>query len=362
MRGFFSDVYRNIFSEKEVIVVSRDGIRSKKIGGIGKFGEAALAAWVIFSSCFVLLNSKIVRRQSQKISELRDINYSLNANIGDLNTVIDNMKNYLSSLNYYDHFNKIDVKKISSEKNFIKSGELLSSVEYKRALPVIDILDKNISILSDSVDSRIDGIHNILEDSPLLREKAERVYRANYGGDLINSELGSLENVFSNASILIKKNEIVDLKNKIKYLVFLEGFMNSIPITEPMRNYFLTSKYGSRVDPFSGEVRSHKGLDMAAPFNSNIFSTADGVVEFVGFNGGLGNVLVINHGNDIRTTYAHLKQSSVRKDQKVSRGKAIGVQGNSGRSTGPHLHYEVSIDKKTVDPMKFLNIGKRVYQ
>jgi murein DD-endopeptidase MepM/ murein hydrolase activator NlpD len=141
----------------------------------------------------------------------------------------------------------------------------------------------------------------------------------------------------------------------------LEEFLNFIPITEPINNYFLTSKYGSRIDPFTGEVKSHKGVDFAGPYNSKIFSAADGVVEFSGQNGGFGNVIIINHGNKIKTAYAHLKEPLVKVGQKISRKKEIGIQGSSGRATGQHLHYEIIVDNKTVDPMKFINIGRKVY-
>jgi murein DD-endopeptidase MepM/ murein hydrolase activator NlpD len=361
MNKFIKKVLSDLSSDKEVIVVSSSGIKRRRIGVGRKIVNFLFGSWIAFSTVFIFLSLGIIHRQNTRINELKNVNYDLNSSINDLNIVVNNIKNYLSSLNYYDRFNKINVKKISDEKNFIKNKDLLSNIEYKNVLPVIDILDKNINVLSESIDVRIKGIAEILSESTVLKSKADNVYKVKYESEANSGELSRLENIFSNTSVLIKKNEITGIKDKIRYLAFLEDFIDSIPVSEPMQNYFLTSKYGSRIDPFTGEVRSHKGLDFAGPYSSKVFSTTDGVVEFSGTNGGFGNVVVINHGNRIKTAYAHLGGLLVKVGQKVSRGTTIGVQGNSGRSTGQHLHYEVLIDGKNVDPLKFINIGKKVY-
>ncbi|MDR0571757.1 MAG: M23 family metallopeptidase [Rickettsiales bacterium] len=361
MGKFVEKFYKDFITEKEIIVVSPTGIKRRKVGKLQKVSKYMFIGWVAFSSVFVFLNSKIIRKQNLKINELKGINYDLNENIGNLNIVVSNLKDYLSSLNYYDRFNKIDIRKVSDEKSFVKNRDLLSSIEYKKVLPVINVLDKNIDVLNTSIDSRIEGINSVLSESPVLKNKAEQIYKVRYKKNFEDDRMSSLENIFSNTSVLIKKNDITDIKDKVKYLSFLEEFLNSAPITEPMNNYFLTSKYGSRIDPFTGEVKSHKGLDFAGSYNSTVFSTAGGTVEFSGRNGGFGNVIIINHGNKIRTAYAHLKEPLVKVGQKISRKEAIGIQGNSGRATGQHLHYEITVDNKTVDPMKFVNIGKKVY-
>jgi murein DD-endopeptidase MepM/ murein hydrolase activator NlpD len=361
MNRFIGKLFKYVSSEKEIIIVSSGGIKRRRVGAFGKIINILFIGWVIFSSAFVFFNSKIIRQQNLKINELRNVNYDLSSNIDNLNIVVNNIKNYLSSLNYYDRFNGINIKKINEEKNFVKNNELMSNIEYKNALPVIDILDKNISVLSDSIDSRINGINEILSESTVLKNKVDNIYRVKHSSDVNKEELSGIENIFSNTSVLIKKNNIIDVKDKIKYLAFLESFINAIPISEPMQNYFLTSRYGSRIDPFTREVKSHKGLDFAGSYGSKVYSTADGVVEFSGTNGGFGNVVVVNHGNNIKTAYAHLNTSLVKVGQKIKRNSEIGIQGNSGRSTGQHLHYEVIVDRKNVDPLKFINIGKKVY-
>jgi murein DD-endopeptidase MepM/ murein hydrolase activator NlpD len=359
MDRFVKKIFKDVSSEKEIIIVSPREIRRRRVGVYGKILEFLFIGWVVFSTLFAFLNFKVIGGKNARINELKNINYDLSSNINGLNIIVDNMKSYLSSLNYYDRFNKIDIRKINDERNFVKNKELLSSMEYKKIMPIINIMDKNINTLGDSINARIDGINRVLGESATLKNKAHNVYRVKYGGN--DDEIPGIQRIFSNTSVLMKNNDASSIEEKIKYLAFLEDFMNSAPISEPMKNYFLTSRYGSRIDPFTREVRPHKGLDFSGAYGSEIYSTADGVVEFVGVSGGFGNVVRVAHKNDIETAYAHLKEPLVEVGQKIARGNVIGIQGNSGRSTGHHLHYEVIVDKQNVDPMKFVTIGKLVY-
>lgn len=116
----------------------------------------------------------------------------------------------------------------------------------------------------------------------------------------------------------------------------------------------LTSRYGYRKDPFTRAVRHHDGLDIAAPYGTSVFATGRGVVEYSGYERWLGHVVRVNHGDGYTTVYAHLSKRTVETGDEVNRGDEIGKLGSTGRSTGPHLHYEVRIDGKTTDPEKYL--------
>lgn len=115
-----------------------------------------------------------------------------------------------------------------------------------------------------------------------------------------------------------------------------------------------TSGFGYRRDPFSGRISQHNGTDLSAPIGTEIRATGGGIVAASALDGDYGNMVVIDHGNGLQTLYAHMSKRFVRTGQTVKRGDSIGALGSTGRSTGPHLHYEVHIGKKPVDPDKYL--------
>jgi len=114
-----------------------------------------------------------------------------------------------------------------------------------------------------------------------------------------------------------------------------------IPSIRPVQEGFLGSGFGYREDPFNGKVRYHYGLDFAVNTGTKIYAPADGKVKFAGDQGGFGKVIKIDHGNGYRTIYAHLSKFNVKRGQDLKRGELIAISGNTGRSDGPHLHYEV---------------------
>ncbi len=136
----------------------------------------------------------------------------------------------------------------------------------------------------------------------------------------------------------------------------LEGQKNllaSTPAIRPVKGW-ITSRFGYRSSPFTGRKEFHKGLDIAHRKGTPIVATADGVVAFAGRKGLLGNVIVIDHGHGISTRYGHLQKAIKKRGEKVKRGDIIAQMGSSGRSTGPHLHYEVRLNGVQVNPSKYI--------
>jgi murein DD-endopeptidase MepM/ murein hydrolase activator NlpD len=129
----------------------------------------------------------------------------------------------------------------------------------------------------------------------------------------------------------------------------------AIPSVEPVKGSAFTSGYGVRSDPFRGRAAMHAGIDLAGPLGTPIYATADGTVNRAEYNnGGYGNLVELNHGHGIQTRYGHLTRYLVSAGQHVSRGQLIAYMGSTGRSTGSHLHYEVRIDGKAVNPVPFI--------
>jgi murein DD-endopeptidase MepM/ murein hydrolase activator NlpD len=119
-------------------------------------------------------------------------------------------------------------------------------------------------------------------------------------------------------------------------------------VTAPAR---VSSRFGWRQDPLTGEASFHQGVDLAVAYGRDVKAAADGVVSFAGVQNGYGNTVVIDHQDGRQTRYAHLSQELVRAGDAVTEGQVLGKSGNSGRSTGPHLHFEVLVNGKPVDPV-----------
>ncbi|MGE5316614.1 MAG: M23 family metallopeptidase, partial [Chloroflexota bacterium] len=135
-----------------------------------------------------------------------------------------------------------------------------------------------------------------------------------------------------------------------------EKMMASIPAIQPISNKDLRrigSYFGYRTDPFYKVTKFHEGIDFTASVGTEVYSTGDGTVVNVGRKGGYGNCIIINHGFGYQTLYAHLSKMNVKPGQKVQRGEVIGRVGNTGKSTSPHLHYEVHKGNRSIDPINF---------
>ena len=171
---------------------------------------------------------------------------------------------------------------------------------------------------------------------------------------------GALSPILFQSTVLESRDPRVDRANNIisqldklnVYRIAIEKTPFDIPVKE---TYRFTSGFGPRW----GEM--HRGIDLAGRSRTPIYATADGVVTRAGWNGGYGRVVYIKHPFGIETRYAHLARIRVKKGQSVSRGQKIGDMGNSGRSTGTHLHYEVRVGGKAVNPMIFIKAGRNVF-
>ena len=136
--------------------------------------------------------------------------------------------------------------------------------------------------------------------------------------------------------------------------------VRTLPLRRPLsKDYETTSGFGPRVDPFTRGLAMHTGLDFRAATGTPIRATADGKVTEAGWNGGYGRMVEIDHGFGITTRYAHMSAMEVAAGDTIKRGQVIGYVGSSGRSTGPHLHYEVRIDEDAADPATFLRAGEK---
>jgi murein DD-endopeptidase MepM/ murein hydrolase activator NlpD len=135
----------------------------------------------------------------------------------------------------------------------------------------------------------------------------------------------------------------------------------AVPVRKPVIGETdMSSPFGMRMDPFLGRPAIHTGIDLRGEVGEPVRATATGKVTIAGREGGYGNMVEISHGNGLATRYGHLSEISVKMGQTVRIGEIVGRIGSTGRSTGPHLHYETRVNGEAVDPQKFLRAGLRL--
>jgi murein DD-endopeptidase MepM/ murein hydrolase activator NlpD len=137
-----------------------------------------------------------------------------------------------------------------------------------------------------------------------------------------------------------------------------QATLRSLPLAAPLDRYELESHFGVRTDPINGNEAEHTGVDLSAPYRSPVHSTAAGEVVFAGYAAAYGKMVEIDHGNGIHTRYAHLNRITANVGEHIGKHTVIGLLGSTGRSTGPHVHYEVLVDGVAQDPERFLDAGR----
>lgn len=225
-------------------------------------------------------------------------------------------------------------------------------------------LNKKISYAENflfDIQNRDDQVYRSVFD---LAPIPENIREAGFGGSESYDDLnaGDTEFVINTAKKLdqlstkarIQSISLTDLYRLAREKSKLNDHIPSIQPISPADHFWLTSTYGYRKDPFSGRRTMHHGIDLAGPYGLKIFSTGDGVVTKASYNRyGYGNEVIIDHGFGYVSIYAHLKEIRVETGQKVKRGQLVGLLGSTGKSTGPHLHYEIRKNDRAVNPMYY---------
>jgi murein DD-endopeptidase MepM/ murein hydrolase activator NlpD len=154
---------------------------------------------------------------------------------------------------------------------------------------------------------------------------------------------------------------LAGLQGRIIEAERLHGVVRALPVRRPLpADTEFSSGFGPRIDPFTRGIAMHTGLDFRADPGEPVRAAGGGIVVQAGRLGGYGLMVEIDHGHEVTTRYAHLSRISVREGQKIAPGTVVGLVGSTGRSTGPHLHYETRVDGEPVDPKRFLRAGSRV--
>lgn len=262
----------------------------------------------------------------------------------------------------------------------LKMNSLLTDIEriqeFEKKLRIMSGAKKEISDENEKKNQEEENVKLLMDDKNILSSPDFMVLNQLYSQKLYNSNfqekfqffanrlpfentssqdaenLALIDYKISGASTLTNKLEkkISDIENELSRKQYFFLYTPSIYPTDG----WVTSYYGPRNSHYANRVKMHEGIDIGAPSGHPINATADGVISFAGIKPGFGNFIKIKHGYGIETIYAHAKNLFVKTGQKIQRGQKIASVGNTGYSTGPHVHYEVRVNAVPVDPLYFI--------
>lgn len=226
-----------------------------------------------------------------------------------------------------------------ADKLFIVINQSLRDIESEQLA--------RVASLAEDATQTADTIAQALEDAGLPVD-------SEYGKLGIGGPLLAVD------STSIFDTKVQELDEALRHLEAMKKEARKFPIANPAPGHGVSSSFGVRRDPLIGMPAMHAGLDFRAPPGTPALATAPGTVTKAGWNGGYGRMVEIDHGHGFSTRYAHLSKIRVKVGQKLSTGDTVGDVGSSGRSTGPHLHYEIRRDGDAIDPLRFLKAGGKV--
>ena len=176
-----------------------------------------------------------------------------------------------------------------------------------------------------------------------------------------NIDLTTLDKLSENNLFESRDSELIDeISFRFNYLDKLKEAMIFLPLKPPMQYYYVSSPFGMRIHPKSKKKQMHKGIDMAGTWQEEVRASANGKILFSGRFGSFGKVIKIKHKHGVETLYGHLHKLMVKKGDYVEEGQIIGKMGATGRAAGAHLHYEIKVDTKSVNPYNFISIGRNL--
>ncbi len=342
LRGYF----RLWFHKRNLIIVSEHKVKHVTLSSGTQFlGLAVLAAsvcWASYSTGKLMAAKSSLKEESQALRELATAHIETAANNAATTSKPQTDKTPEGP--------QVDAATALSSIDNIKLYARVAFLEKK----VNDLQEANATIVQrvrDKTSGHIDALESIIKQTglnsgELKKAAAKHEAKDAEGGPYIpDDSQGAPEGTSEMFSDLDK-------------FAILQQIVGNLPLASPLKDAEEESPFGHRIDPINGHMAFHPGLDLAGPLGAKVMSTADGKVIAAGRNGAYGNAIDIDHGSGISTRYGHLSTILVHKGQTVHKGDVIGLEGSTGRSTGPHLHYEVRYHDQPMNPKKFLEAGR----
>lgn len=269
-------------------------------------------------------------------------NFSLRDNLMTVETDLQTVVRDRDEANHYNNELTSRVTTLEDRLTNLQSAQDTAVEKMtERTMAYIGSLEKVIEIAGIEVDSLLASSNGIVgkvaQGGPFIPVKPEEA-----GGELMQ--------------------KLTRLDDHLGQWETLQAVMARLPLAAPLNTYYVTSSFGKRRDPMNQRWSAHYGVDFGGPMHSAVFAPAAGVVKQAGTKGRYGRFIEIDHGSGIVTRYAHLHSILVKSGDKIDFRQKIAQLGSSGRSTGPHLHYEIVFNGKPKDPMQFIKAGRHVFQ
>ena len=369
-------VYNTLFAQRKLVFISDNSIKNYHLSSSLQIAIFLLLILTSFLFIKSWSHNNIIAEKNNQILNLRKANDHFETEIISLNSYLTRVGSYFNTISTYEHVNS---------KNSTPKLSNLATDKLRDAFKSIELSSRGQKTLNKIVETKLlqGDIFRLVQSRIKSLEETLLLTGIDFSGGHIEKEGTDIDNsdvVFLGQGVSDKipqggpieddslnfktsqANDTLKINNKVRYLSDLEAVLNYLPISKPMKNYYISSNFGRRSDPLNNQISMHRGTDfVGSSLNENIISPSPGEVIFAGKFYDYGNMITIDHGFDVKTRYAHLNKINVKKGDFVSKGQVIGKQGNTGRSTGHHLHYEVRYKDKPVDPKKFLKVGQKVF-
>ena len=384
-----------IFSNNEIIF--RSGGRAKVFNISSKLQVFVLSLligiglWSTYSYYMYNMSDEIILSKDKELDKARDALVDLmtdfvavHRNVSSMFSQVDKdqIKDETDLNRYKQQASVVEekIRQIADNEEWLESEDLENQVTLREALIQRDralsernelvnkiiALEENVSQLENSELEILNQMEKIsTKEMEKIKEALSTINKSmkkqnKYFNPLANNKRDSTGGKFEADIPAVKNQELgkrlQEVFSIINDVTYYKEVMKSVPVGKPVWSYWLSSPFGKRSDPFNKKSAAHKGVDLASNKGNKIKTMAKGKIVRSDYNGGYGKFIEIDHGNGFRTKYAHLNKSYVKKGQYVEQGEAIGEVGSTGRSTGPHLHYEVLFNGTPVDPMTFIKV------
>lgn len=381
---------KKFFSEKEIIFRSQNRAKvltiSSKAQVVFWCVLMVIGAWSFYSYHIYNKSGVMVQAKSEELESTRNAYASLMGDFMSLQKNISNMltdskKTSSKDIEKYKRQASVvedKIKQLSSENEWASSEKLKEKVALSEAILQRDIASSERDELKRQMNELEDIIDELKQAEMEVLEKVSKIS---------SKEISKIKSAFNEINVPLKKQglyfnpqanrkngkgglfepedapklqdknisrKITEIYKDVDDLEYYREIVQYVPLGKPVWSYWVTSPFGGRADPFNKKRARHKGVDLASRTGNKIKTMAKGKVTRAEYASGYGNLVEVDHGNGFKTKYAHMNKIYVKKGEYVDVNDVVGEVGNTGRSTGPHLHYEVLYRGVPVDPMPFM--------
>ena len=378
---WLSSVFGRLFCRRSVIIIADHKTQhvpfSVTTQLTGLISVLAVVVWVSYSTGSYMAAKRVLVEKDRTIATTTQENARIEAEFtllrrdlmtlahqGNTGKLANDAKMIVEQYAHSDGTTKPELAAKAPEANVPDYNAVFARIEFleKRVRDLQSTHDTMVSEIKLATSGKIKELERVIAmvgiDQNKLKRKREASLRK--GGFLRNGEGGRGGPYEPIATPMLRERE-PNLYVNLKHMMVLNDIVGHMPIAMPVpHNTRKTSGFGTRMDPFTGRLAFHSGLDFAAPRGTAARSSSDGRITFAGWKNAYGNTVDVDHGMGFSTRYAHLSSISVKEGQKVSKGTVVGIQGSTGRSTGNHVHYEVRYEGRPLNPKPFLTAGEYV--